>query len=87
VSVAEDIACRELMELLTDYLEGAIPLADRARIDAHLALCDGCTRALDQLRRTIRVTGSIGIEDVPAPQREAMRAAFRDWRRSALPDA
>ena len=87
MSLAQDIACRELVELLTDYLEGAIPAADRARIDAHLARCDGCTRALDQLRTTIRVTGAIGIDDVPAPQREAMRDAFRGWRRSTLPDA
>jgi predicted anti-sigma-YlaC factor YlaD len=82
MSVVEDIACRELVEQLTDYLEGAIPDADRVRIDAHLALCDGCTNALDQLRITIRVTGTIGIDDVPVPQREAMRAAFNDWRRS-----
>jgi len=82
VSLAEDIACRELVERLTDYLEDTIPAPDRARIDAHLALCDGCTNVLDQLRTTIWVTGTIGHQDVPAPQRESLRAAFRDWRRA-----
>ena len=85
--VGDDVACRELVELLTDYLEDAIPARDRATIDAHLAKCDGCTNVLDQLRRTIRITGAIAPEDVPAEQREALRAVFKDWRRSAPPVA
>ena len=87
MSLDDDIVCRELVELLTDYLEGAIPAADRAVIDAHLATCDGCTRALDQLRRTIRLTGTITPDDVPPGQREALAAAFRLWARSARPPA
>jgi anti-sigma factor RsiW len=87
MSVAEDIACRQLVERLTDYLEDAIPASERASIDAHLAICDGCASVLDQLRTTIRVTGTIGIDDVPAAQRDALRDVFRDWRRSASPDA
>jgi anti-sigma factor RsiW len=76
----DDITCRELVELLTDYLEGAIPPADRARIDAHLAVCDGCTTALEELRIAIRVTGSLTEDHVPEAQREALREAFRAWR-------
>lgn len=85
MSVAEDIACQELVESLTDYLEGAVPASERAAIEAHLAHCDGCAAALEQLRVTIRLAGTIGIEDVPASQRDALRGAFRDWR-SARPD-
>jgi len=85
MSIDDVIVCRELVELLTDYLERAIPAADRAAIDAHLRACDGCTRALDQLRRTIRVTGTLTPDDVPRDQRDALREVFRDWTRSAPP--
>ncbi len=77
MSLRGDVVCRELVELLTDYLEDAIPPARRAAIDAHLADCDGCSNALDQLRRTILITGTLTPEDVPATQRDALLAAFR----------
>jgi predicted anti-sigma-YlaC factor YlaD len=77
MSVRGDVVCRELVELLTDYLEDAIPAEDRAVIDAHLADCDGCTNVLDQLRRTIRITGTLTAQDVPAAQRDALLAVFR----------
>jgi anti-sigma factor RsiW len=73
-----DVVCREVVERLTDYLEDAMPAADRAAIDAHLAGCDGCTNALDQLRRTIRITGTLGLDDVPEAQRDALLAIFRN---------
>ena len=78
MSLKSNVACRELVELLTDYLEDAIPAADRAVIDAHLVDCDGCTSVLDQLRRTIRVTGTLTLDDVPDAQREALLAIFRN---------
>jgi hypothetical protein len=78
MSVEGDVVCRDLVERLTDYLEDAIPAADRAVIDAHLVDCDGCTRALDQLRRTIRATGALTEQDVPAEQRDALLRVFRD---------
>jgi anti-sigma factor RsiW len=78
MSVEGEVACRELVERLTDYLEDAIPAADRAVIDAHLAGCDGCDRALDQLRRTILITGALTEQDVPAEQRDALLRVFRD---------
>ena len=80
------MACRDVVELLTDYLEGALPEDLRAEIDAHLASCDGCTNALEQMRETIRVTGALSEDQVPTAEREAVRAAFNAWRRDALPD-
>jgi anti-sigma factor RsiW len=78
-----DVTCREVAELLNDYLDDAIPAHDRARLDAHLAECDGCTAALDQLRETIRVTGTLTEEQVAAPQLEGIRGVFRVWRSEA----
>lgn len=74
-----DVTCREVVELLSDYLDDAIPAPDRARLDAHLAGCDGCTAALEQLREAIRVTGTLTEEQVAAPQLEGIRSVFRAW--------
>jgi anti-sigma factor RsiW len=87
VTVHHDLRCRELIELLSDYLDGAIPQPDRAVIDDHLAACDGCTRVVDQLRQTIRIAGTLTPDDVPIEQRDALLGAFRSWRRSAPPVA
>jgi anti-sigma factor RsiW len=72
--------CREVVELMTDYLEGALPASDRARFEQHLAGCDGCQAYLGQLRRTARVLGK--LSEVPVPERveRELLAAFRDWR-------
>ena len=75
-----DISCRELVELLTDYLDGALAPSARERLDAHLEDCDGCNSALAQFRATIEVTGRLTEDEVAAPEREALRAAFRRWR-------
>ncbi len=72
--------CRELVELVTEYLEGALPEADRLALEAHLAECDGCTRYLEQMRTTIRVTGTLTEERIAPEAREALLGAFRAWR-------
>ena len=74
------IECRDLVELVTEYLEGALPPDDLARLEAHLAGCEGCTRYLAQLRITIRLTGMLQEDDLPAKGREELLAAFRAWR-------
>jgi predicted anti-sigma-YlaC factor YlaD len=82
MSRVDDVTCRALVELLTDYLEGSITPELRVRIDAHLATCGGCANALEQLRDTIRVTGTIAEDRLPPEQSEAMRAVFRAWERA-----
>jgi anti-sigma factor RsiW len=76
------ITCREMVELMSDYLDGSLDAPERARFEAHLASCNGCTRALEQLRATVRVTGSLREEPMVDEQRELLRAVFRDWRRA-----
>jgi len=75
-----DVTCREVVELLSDYLDDAIPATDRARLDAHLAECDGCTSALEQLRATIRVAGTLTESQVAQAELEPVRRAFQAWR-------
>jgi anti-sigma factor RsiW len=73
------ISCQELVELVTDYLEGALSPADLRRFEEHIATCDGCTEYLRQLRETIRLVGAITREDV-SPEAEAeLLAVFRSW--------
>jgi anti-sigma factor RsiW len=75
-----EMNCHTLVELVTDYLEGALPEADRVRLEAHLALCDGCTRYLEQIRTTIRLTGMLREEDIEPLARERLLDVYRAWR-------
>ena len=78
--MAADLTCRELVELVTDYFEGALDARDRAAFAAHIAGCDGCTAYLEQLEATIRVTGTLTPEDLPQAAETALLQAFRHWR-------
>ena len=73
------LACIEVVEVITDYLEGALPPRKRRLLEQHLAGCDGCGAYLEQMRRTIEVTGHLSAEDVPAELEERVLAAFRAW--------
>jgi anti-sigma factor RsiW len=78
MSSAAPIACREVVTLVTDYLEDRLTPDDRARFDAHLAGCPHCTAYLTQMRATIRLTGTLREEEIPPEVREALLAALRD---------
>ena len=77
----ETLTCQELVELVTDYLEGILRPAERARFEAHIAHCEHCSMYLDQMRTTIRLVGTLTSESLsPATQKELL-ARFRDWKR------
>ena len=76
---AEQLSCQELVELVTDYLEAALPPEERARFEAHVEPCDGCSTYLEQMRTTIQLTGRITPEDVEPEAEAALLAAFRNW--------
>jgi anti-sigma factor RsiW len=76
----DDMACRELVEVVTELLEDALAPEERARIKEHLAGCDGCTAHLAQIKATLRVAGSLRDETRPAPEtEEALVGLFRTW--------
>jgi anti-sigma factor (TIGR02949 family) len=74
------ISCQEVVEVVTDYLEGKLSPEDAAIFEAHLAICDGCQYYLDQIRITIATVGRIEDEAVPAELRDTVLGAFRNRR-------
>jgi anti-sigma factor RsiW len=79
MSADADITCREVVELLSSYLDGELPASLRARVEAHLAACDGCTMVVDELRETIRLTGALTEDRLTEAQAATLLAAFRGW--------
>jgi anti-sigma factor RsiW len=71
-----DIACNELVELLTEYLEGTLPPDETAAVEEHLHGCDGCRTYLDQLRTTIELLGSATVDTLSDQAYEELLAAF-----------
>lgn len=72
--------CKRLVELITDYLEGVMPEAERNLVDEHVAGCDGCTTYLEQCRATIRLTGMLTEEQITPEARMTLGGVFRNWR-------
>ena len=79
---AEHISCQEVVELVTDYLEGALTSEEAALFEQHLNFCDGCDWYVDQLRATVATVGRIEPEPVPEAMRGRLLNAFRDRGRS-----
>lgn len=61
----EDLACREVVEVLTDYLESVLPTDRRVTLEQHLLFCEGCAEYLEQMRSTVALVGRLREEDVP----------------------
>jgi Putative zinc-finger len=77
-----DIECIELVELVTEYFDAALPAADRARFEHHVAKCPGCLEIIEQFRVVVATTGALRPDDVTAvgsELRERMLVLFRDW--------
>jgi anti-sigma factor RsiW len=76
----DPLVCRQVVELVSDYLEGALPRSERRRFEAHLAGCEHCTEYLEQMRATIRLTGRLTPEDLTPHMREEFSALYQRWR-------
>jgi len=76
------MTCKELVELVTEYLEGSLPDNVRLRMESHLSGCEGCTNYVEQMRQTIQLTGQLREEDLSEEQRDALLKLFRDWRKA-----
>ena len=77
-----ELTSQELVELVTDYLEGALPTHDRLDFERHLVWCSWCRDYLDQMRTTIALTGTPELAEPESPMREQLLDAFRDWKRT-----
>jgi predicted anti-sigma-YlaC factor YlaD len=77
---AIDLTCKELVELVTDYLEERMTPSERLRFEQHLVDCEGCRSYLDQMRETIRLLGRLDEDSIPVPTQARLLRAFRDWK-------
>jgi predicted anti-sigma-YlaC factor YlaD len=80
VAHTEDLTCAELVELVSDYIEGALEPHDAARFEEHLTMCSGCANYLDQVRTTIALTGRLRVDDLAPEARAELVDTFRGWR-------
>ena len=74
------MTCRQVVELMTDYLDGTLSPVDQARFEEHIAGCDGCRAYLAQLRTTRTVVGELANESLPKAVEDELVKAFRDWK-------
>jgi predicted anti-sigma-YlaC factor YlaD len=76
----QEMACQELVEVITEYLEGTLPESDRVRFDAHLTSCASCREYLDQMRALVRLTGKLTVKSIEPSTRDTLLRSFRRWR-------
>jgi len=78
-----DLVCQQAVELVTDYIEGALSRADRRRFESHLAGCPHCTEYLEQMRVTIQLSGRLEPDALPPEVRDELVALYRKWHADA----
>jgi anti-sigma factor RsiW len=77
---SNELVCRQIVEMITDYLEDALSRSERRRFEAHLEGCEHCTEYLEQMRATIRLTGRLQSEDLTPAMQEEFAALYRRLR-------
>jgi hypothetical protein len=78
----DDLTCQELVELVTAYIEEALPPNEHARFEAHLAICTDCGVYLEQMRQTIGLLGTLTEATVSPQARDDLLAVFRRWKQA-----
>ena len=79
--VEHGYSCQEVVELASEYLEGAMTTGQMTRFELHLNLCDGCSSFVEQVRATVGLARALPEEEIPEELKAQLLAAFRDWRR------
>jgi anti-sigma factor RsiW len=86
-TLRRDIVCRQAVELVTDYLEGALSRRDTRRFEAHLEACDGCEEFLREIQATVRVLGSVQPDDLAPETRQGLIELYRQFLEDGAPGA
>jgi anti-sigma factor RsiW len=76
------LVCREAVELVTDYLEGALSTTERRRLEEHLAACPHCSAYLEQIRMTIALAGRVEPEQLQPEVQDELIALYRRWQQA-----
>ncbi len=79
MTTAPGLTCKQFVELVTDFLEGALSCADQQRFEEHLAACESCPIYLEQIQQTIRMAGALTEESLSPEARHTLLQAFGDW--------
>ncbi len=77
----QQLTCEELVEIVTEYLDGGLSDAERERFEEHVVVCSGCANYLDQIRMTIEIAGRVTVDDLMEETKTELLAAFKDWKR------
>lgn len=80
MTTPDELHCQELVEIVTDYIEGVMSPTERRRFEEHLRDCPLCLEYVEQFKRTVATVGTLRDEDIPAPAREQLLAVFRTWK-------
>lgn len=80
------LSCREIVELVTDYLEGDLDAESTTALETHLDLCPGCARYVEQIRETVTTLGEVSSDNLSAEAQADLLAAFREFRRPIVED-
>jgi anti-sigma factor RsiW len=78
----EELTCKELVELVTDYLEGHLAPMDRSRFEEHISACPGCIHYLQQMQSTLKALAATPSPELPDEIQSALMTAFRNWKRT-----
>ena len=73
------LTCQELVELITDYIEGALDAERHAEVARHLSDCDDCLRYVSQLQQTGRVLAALPVDNLSVQDGAALVATYREW--------
>ncbi len=81
----EHVTCKEFVEVLTEYLDGALGACERAEIERHIVICRGCSTYVEQMRSTIELLGLLAAEDAVDEPDEQLLGLFSEWRAGRSP--
>jgi anti-sigma factor RsiW len=79
---ATDLTCQQLVEIVTEYLEGTLPPEEQARFEQHLAGCRGCRHYVNQMRQTVQLLGHLSEDTIPPATRTELLDLFRNWKQA-----
>jgi anti-sigma factor RsiW len=77
---ADHVSCQEVVELVTDYLDGALSPEEAGLFEQHINFCEGCVWYVEQIRMTVEAVGEITEEDLSPEAKDKLMGTFRDWR-------
>jgi anti-sigma factor RsiW len=75
------LTCQQVVELVTDYLEGSLGWRDRRRFEKHLRACDACSRYIEQMRETLDLLGAVPVDTLSTEAQSTLLDAFRELKR------